>query len=234
MCVTRMSRTRRALLAVLAGVALGAWAFAQDAVVAAQLEYQQSRRAAYHEARRAAGLPGSALPPGDYAWTMDFRCASPQACLEAFGADLLRDGEESFTFVAHLTSDGTRMTYRGAAVVRGSGDAAAGGGCPEVGAGSSAAGRAVCVMATNGEAFVLRATTHPLEPLAGMPLVWVTGPDLRDLVGAGTIGACECGGPGGMATPTVALPGTVHADYYANGRRLPPGVELTVQLVKLP
>lgn len=55
---------------------------------------------------------------------MEFRCVTHEACIETFGLPTLAPWQESYTFVAHLSSDGTRMSYRGASGYRGrAGDA---------------------------------------------------------------------------------------------------------------
>lgn len=208
---------------------LAASASAQQYLVNAQLEYQRSRLEAYRLSRVAQGLLGGALAPGEYSWTIDIRCVTPVACAQAFGSRLLPDGEESFTFVARLFSDGTRMRYSGASLARGSSSGALGARCGSAQAGT---GTVVCVTDENGEAFVAVAPAHPLALLEGRPLLWVGDAALWPLTGGGAA-ACACGGSGGLATPTVALPGTLDADDYATGKELPTGVELTVRLVKV-
>lgn len=186
---------------------------------------------AYYQMRASEGLLGGALPAGEYAWTMDFRCPTPEECREAFGVRLLHEGEESFTFVAHLISDGTRMTYRGASVRRAASGAA---GLPGCGGVSAPGAASVCVTAESGEAYVLAATSYPLAALAGEPLLWLKAPGLNGYAADGEelAGVCACGAEG-LATPTPALPGTATADVMATSGTLPPGVALTVQLVKL-
>lgn len=244
-----MSGSRRwwSLWAGVVVAALAAWGSAQQYLVDAQLEYQRSRLAAYAMEREARGLPGGALPAGEYSWTMDLRCTTSEACATAFGAGPLPDGEESFTFVARLWSNGTRMRYSGASVARGAAWAAAGAACgiwSSVGGQSLAAAPSdpeaaatdgVCLSEESGEAFVLAAPTHPLAALVGRPLLWLKAASHDQPAGGvpGALVACGCGVAGGLATPTVAVPGPANADYHADGGRLPPGVQLTVRLVKV-
>lgn len=227
----RFSQTKRvALLALLA--ALATWAASQSALIVAQREYQASRLAAFYQHRAEQGLPGGALPAGEYAWTMEFRCVTHEACIEAFGFPILAPWQESYTFAAHLTSDSTRMRYRGASVYRGRAGAGAAGACEDP---NLVPFSGTCVFGESAEAFIVRDPAYPPSELAGRPLLWVRNALLYSplLDGSNRAVPCPCG-PDGEPTPTPAALETLSTDYFAHGRPVPAGVELTVQLVKLP
>lgn len=236
----------RLVYVVVVFAALIAQSNAQQYVKDAQLEYQRSRLIAYRMEREAQGLLGGALPVGEYSWTMDLRCVTPEACAVAFGAQLLPDGQESFTFVARLRSDGTRMRYSGASVARGAGLVSQDFGCgvqssdiqashiPVAPPDPNAGAAGVCMSEESGEAFIRAVPTHPLAALATKPLLWVK-PEAPNLLGASgeAFVACRCGAAVGLATPTIAAQDTVYADFYSASGQLPAGVLLTVSLVKV-
>lgn len=224
-------RTARACAALLAAL-LTLAAAAQPHLVEAQREYQRSLLTAYYQQRIALDLPGSALPAGEYAWTMEFRCPTHEDCVEAFGFPLLPPWQESYTFVAHLTSDGERMSYSGANVYRGRAGAGEVGVCEDP---NRVPFAGTCVFGESAEAFVRLDPTYPPDRLAGRPLLWVRNARLYAPLPDGGRRSlpCTCGFEG-LPTPTLALLNTLHADYFAAGRAVPPGVAFTVQLLRLP
>lgn len=224
----------KAIAAVFAVMVFGALAStsAQPGVYGAQLEYQQSRVEAYRRQRAAEGLIGSALPAGEYAWTMEFRCDTYEACLDTFGFPLLPPWQTGFTFVAHLSSDGYRMHYTGANVYRGRDGADEPHTCEDP---MNVAFSGTCVAGETAEVFVVFDPSYPATELVGRPWLWVRNANqfMPLATGGHTILPCACG-PDAVATPTIAVPMTLGTEFFAGGREVLPGVELTVQLVKLP
>lgn len=220
--------------AVLEVMSLGAVASttALPDVYRAQLEYQQSRVEAYRRRRAADGLIGSALPAGEYAWTMEFRCDTYEACLDTFGFPLLPPWQSGLTFVAHLSSDGYRMHYTGANVYRGRDGVDEPHTCEDP---MNVAFSGTCVAGETAEVFVVLDPSYPATELVGRPWLWVRNANqFMPLASGGhTIVPCACG-PDAVATPTIAVPMTLGTEFFAGGREVLPGVELTVQLVKLP
>lgn len=227
------AKVRVTVALALALAIMGAsWSAAPPQVIEAQLQYQRSRIEANRLERLAQRRIGSALPAGEYAWSMDFRCVTHESCVEAFGFPLLAPWQESFTFAAHLTSDGKRMHYTGANIYRGRAGAGELGNCEDPGAIPFSG---VCVVGETAEVFVMLEPANPTSPSSGRPWLWVRGAlQYAPLsTGGNRVIACACGGDG-VATPTIALPGTLDTAFFAGGREVPEGVEMTVQLVKLP
>ena len=221
-----------AVLALVLLATLCSGTAAQPYLIEAQLEYQQSRQTAYFDQRAAEGLAGGALPAGEYAWTMEFRCETHEACIETFGFPLLPPWLESYTFAAHLTSDGTRMSYGGANVYRARESTGRKAVCEDP---TNVPFEGTCVFGETAEAYVLFVPTDPPGPMAGRPLLWVRNAQLFVPLPDGSNWSlpCTCGAQG-IATPTPAVPDTLYAEDFVDGRVVPPGVVLTVQLVKLP
>lgn len=102
-------------LVVLAALAtLTPWAASQSYLIQAQLEYQNSRLAAYYQQRAEQALVG-ALPAGDYALTLRARCEPLATCATLLGFPPPAAGQQDFVIVLYLTSDGRQISYRAAA-----------------------------------------------------------------------------------------------------------------------
>lgn len=227
--------SRRGLVAgrivIWLAVALGTIATAQTYLIDAQLEYQRSRITAYHQHRIQLGLAGGALPPGEYVWTMEFRCVTHEACIETFGFALMAPWQESYTFIGHVTSDGVTMSYRGASVFRGRAGAGDDATCQDP---NNVPFAGTCVFGESAEVFVKSADPEAVGTSVAVPLLWVRNATLvsPQLDGDNRSLACTCEIEG-VPTPTPAIIGTLHAADFAGDREVPAGVELTVQLVKV-
>jgi hypothetical protein len=173
----------------------------------------------------------SALPAGEYAWTIDVRCITEELCKAAFGGESpIPPWWDSFSFAGHITSDGETMTYSGADVFRGRAGAGPAGACD---APFETPFSGVCIFGEQGEAFV-KTSENPSPILQGKASIWIRNATLyqprADAENYTT--PCPCG-PEGEDEMTPATPGTYTTKDFFGGKK-PVGVSVNVQLVKLP
>ncbi len=172
----------------------------------------------------------SALPVGEYAWTIEVRCATVDFCKTAFGESPMPVWWESFSFIGHISSDGQKMTYYGADIYRGRPLAGPKGMCD---APFEKPFSGVCIFGEKGEAFV-KISALPSPLLNGKPTIWIRNAFLYSPRpgAANYVTPCPCG-PEGEDEQTPAMLGTFSTEDFFGGQK-PAGVTVLVQLVKLP
>lgn len=173
----------------------------------------------------------SALPAGEYAWTIDVRCITDELCKAAFGGESpIPVWWDSFSFAGHITSDGEMMSYSGADTFRGRAGAGPAGACD---APFETPFSGVCIFGEKGEAYV-KTSENPSPILNGKPSIWIRNAILYSPRPGGEnyTTPCPCGSEG-EDEMTPAAPGTYTTQDFFGGKK-PVGVSLNVQLVKLP